>query len=83
VPLPSVTESTDTESTCHRIYRAKVVSGGDFRVFVRVGLAAKWLPVALKDVGHFKLKSSDDRQMMEKELLVAYKKAEDYLQRDK
>lgn len=64
-------------------YRAKVVSGGDFRVFVRIRLAAKWLPVALKDVGQFKLKSSDDLQMIEKELLVAYKKAEDYLQRNK
>lgn len=64
-------------------YRAKVVNGGDFRVFVRVRLAAKWLRLGLKDVGQFKLKSSDDLQVIEKELLLAYKKAEDYLRRNK
>jgi hypothetical protein len=64
-------------------YRARIVSADDFRVFMRVRLAAKWLRVALKDVGQFKLKSSDDLVEIEKELVAAYKKAEDYLQRNR
>jgi hypothetical protein len=64
-------------------YRAKVVSGDDFHVFVRVRLAATWLLVRLKDFGQYRLRGSDDLQRIKRDLLNAYKKAEDHLRRNK
>ena len=64
-------------------YRAKVVDDGDFRVFLRVRLAAKWLSISLKDVAKFKLQNSQDLEKHRKEILSAYQKAEEYLRRNK
>jgi hypothetical protein len=64
-------------------YRAKVVNDGDFRVFLRVRLAAKWLSVSLKDVAKFKLQSPQDLEKNRTEILFAYQKAEEYLRRSK
>jgi predicted GIY-YIG superfamily endonuclease len=62
-------------------YRAKVVSNGSFRVFLRMVLTPKSVRINLKDVGKFKVASLLQLDEHRKEFLTAYQKAEAYLQR--
>jgi len=64
-------------------YRVKVVSGGDFRVFVRICWAKNWLRVKLKDVENFKISDLADLEKHRDKTQAAYNKAEKYLQRGK
>lgn len=64
-------------------YRVKVVSGGDFRVFLRIPLAKKWFHVELRDVGNFKITNSADLEKHREEIQTAYNNADKYLQRGK
>lgn len=64
-------------------YRAKVVSGGDFRVFFRIMPAKNWFRADLKDVGSFKISNLADLDKHREDIQTAYDKADKYLQRGK
>ena len=61
-------------------YRAKVVIGGDFRVFASV-VAKNWVRIELKDVAVFKIGDLADLENHRDSIRTAYDKAEKYLQR--
>lgn len=67
-------------------YRAKVVSNGDFRVFVRITWAKNWFRLQLGrpgEVGLLKVATSDELEKLRGAIQTAYEKAEKYLQRGK
>jgi hypothetical protein len=64
-------------------YRAKVVSGGDFRVFYRITWAKNWFHVELKDVEKFKISNFAELEKHRENIRTAYDKADKYLQRGK
>lgn len=63
-------------------YRAKVVSNGDFRVFMRVVWTKHWIWAKLADVGKYQLKNlADIDEQFRGAVASAYHKAELYLGR--
>lgn len=65
-------------------YRAKVVSDGDFRVFVRITWAKNWLTLKLGKLGEqgkFKVSSSADLEKVRATIQKAYENAVKYLER--
>lgn len=65
-------------------YRAKVVSDGDFRVFVRITWAKNWLTLKLGKLGEqgkFKVSSSADLEKVRPTIQRAYENAVKYLER--
>lgn len=60
-------------------YRAKYVSGPQFRVFVRVKIAKQWFTLHLKDVADIKVLPGGLDPTVREKIRLAYKKAESYL----
>jgi hypothetical protein len=60
-------------------YRAKVVNGDDFRVFLRIRWNKKELHVEPKEMGSFKISDSADLDHLRAAIQLAYNKADGYL----
>ena len=65
-------------------YRAKVVSGSDFRVFARLRFARNWIRLELADVGRFRAMASRNLSPeLVRAIEKAYKAAQQYLSRSR